>query len=87
MEWVCHIVFQCVLWISNSYFKFLRFLTAHTINKSDFFITGDFCCNPLSLGRVKSVIEDSVPGIYVKSLKIGSSVVEASILSLIFGML
>lgn len=37
---------------------------------------GDFCCNPLSLGRVKSVIEDNVPGVYVKSLKIGSSVVE-----------
>jgi hypothetical protein len=49
-----------------------------------FFIVGDFCCNPLSLGRIKTVIEDSVPGIYVNSLKIGSSIVEASILFVTF---
>ncbi|KAJ9575901.1 hypothetical protein L9F63_007213 [Diploptera punctata] len=35
---------------------------------------GDCCCNPLSLGRIKDVIEDNVAGIYVKSLKIGSSI-------------
>ena len=46
-------------------------------------VTGDFCCNPLSLGRIKTIIEESVPGIYVNSLKIGSSVVEVSILSVI----
>lgn len=46
-------------------------------------VTGDFCCNPLSLGRIKTIIEEIVPGIYVNSLKIGSSVVEVSILSVI----
>ncbi|XP_063220790.1 palmitoyl-protein thioesterase 1 [Bacillus rossius redtenbacheri] len=37
---------------------------------------GDFCCNPLSLGYVKKLIEKEIPGIYVKSLKIGSTVAE-----------
>jgi hypothetical protein len=48
-------------------------------------VIGDFCCNPLSLGRIKTIIEDNVPGIYVNSLKIGSSVVEVSIFSLNVG--
>ncbi|XP_069688070.1 palmitoyl-protein thioesterase 1 [Periplaneta americana] len=37
---------------------------------------GDYCCNPLSLGAIKDLIEHNVPGIYVHSLKIGSSVSE-----------
>ena len=35
---------------------------------------GDSCCNPLSMGTVKSMIEDEVPGIYVHSLMIGGNV-------------
>lgn len=35
---------------------------------------GDSCCNPLSMGRIKSVIEDNVPGIYVRSLQIGDNI-------------
>jgi hypothetical protein len=46
-------------------------------------VTGDFWNNPLSIGGIKTRIEHSVPGIYVKSLKIGSSVVEVSIRSVI----
>lgn len=34
---------------------------------------GDSCCNPLSLGRIKNVIEANVKGIYVRSLQIGSN--------------
>jgi len=49
-------------------------------------VTGDFCCNPLSLGRIKTIIEESVPGIYVNSLKIGSSIAEVSILSVIWAV-
>lgn len=37
---------------------------------------GDVCCNPISLGRIKSIIEETFPGVYVKSLKIGSSIIE-----------
>ncbi|XP_067002579.1 palmitoyl-protein thioesterase 1 [Anabrus simplex] len=37
---------------------------------------GDSCCNPISLGRIKEVIEATFPGVYVRSLKIGSSIVE-----------
>eukprot|EP00731_Ephydatia_muelleri_P031551 Em0023g58a len=33
---------------------------------------GDSCCNPLSLGRLMDVIRTEVPGIYVRSLQIGS---------------
>ncbi|ELU18250.1 hypothetical protein CAPTEDRAFT_166676 [Capitella teleta] len=36
---------------------------------------GDSCCNPLSMGSIKSLIEKQIPGIYVNSLMIGSNVV------------
>lgn len=37
---------------------------------------GDSCCNPLSLGRIKKVIENELPGVYVKSLEIGKNMME-----------
>ncbi|KAK2155923.1 hypothetical protein LSH36_227g06063 [Paralvinella palmiformis] len=37
---------------------------------------GDSCCNPLSMGSIKSLIEKHVPGIYVRSLMIGNNIVE-----------
>ncbi|XP_073678296.1 palmitoyl-protein thioesterase 1 isoform X2 [Garra rufa] len=35
---------------------------------------GDSCCNPLSMGAMKKMVEEEVPGIYVLSLMIGKSV-------------
>lgn len=35
---------------------------------------GDTCCNPLSLGKVMSILEENIPGVYVTSLKFGSNV-------------
>lgn len=35
---------------------------------------GDSCCNPLSMGSIKSLIEKNISGIYVKSLEIGNNV-------------
>ena len=40
------------------------------------FFAGDSCCNPLSMGSIKSLFEKEVKGVYVKSLEIGSSIVE-----------
>ncbi|KAK7590603.1 hypothetical protein V9T40_002216 [Parthenolecanium corni] len=37
---------------------------------------GDSCCNPLSMGRIQKIIEENVPGIYVKSIQIGSNMLE-----------
>uniref|UniRef100_H3CG59 Palmitoyl-protein thioesterase 1 n=1 Tax=Tetraodon nigroviridis TaxID=99883 RepID=H3CG59_TETNG len=37
---------------------------------------GDSCCNPLSMGAVKKMMEEEIPGIYVLSLRIGRNVVE-----------
>ena len=37
---------------------------------------GDTCCNPLSMGRIKSQIEEKVKGIYVFSIQIGSNFVD-----------
>ncbi|XP_025111565.1 palmitoyl-protein thioesterase 1-like [Pomacea canaliculata] len=37
---------------------------------------GDSCCNPLSMGSIKDLIEKQIPGVYVHSLEIGSSIVE-----------
>ncbi|XP_055371254.1 palmitoyl-protein thioesterase 1 [Condylostylus longicornis] len=36
---------------------------------------GDTCCNPLSMGRIKQLIENNIPGVYVKSLEIGGNIV------------
>jgi len=37
---------------------------------------GDTCCDPLSMGRIKRMIEKKLPGIYVHSLEIGKNVIE-----------
>ncbi|KAA0710346.1 Palmitoyl-protein thioesterase 1 [Triplophysa tibetana] len=37
---------------------------------------GDSCCNPLSMGSIKKMVEEEVPGIYVLSLMIGNSVLQ-----------
>ena len=39
-------------------------------------IIGDTCCNPLSMGSIKKLIEKQVSGVYVRSLEIGSSIME-----------
>ena len=35
---------------------------------------GDSCCNPLSMGSIKRLLEREVRGVYVRSLEIGSNV-------------
>ena len=37
---------------------------------------GDTCCNPESMGAIKKLIEQQIPGVYVLSLQIGSDVLE-----------
>jgi len=37
---------------------------------------GDTCCDPLSMGYIKRLIEDQLPGVYVHSLMIGNNVIE-----------
>ncbi|XP_068188358.1 palmitoyl-protein thioesterase 1 [Antennarius striatus] len=37
---------------------------------------GDNCCNPLSMGEIKKMIEEEIPDIYVLSLMIGKNVIE-----------
>eukprot|EP00064_Thunnus_orientalis_P021313 superscaffoldBa00006385_g21473 len=37
---------------------------------------GDSCCNPLSMGAIKKMIEGDISGIYVLSLMIGKNVIE-----------
>ncbi|XP_071451635.1 palmitoyl-protein thioesterase 1 [Hetaerina americana] len=37
---------------------------------------GDNCCNSGSLGAIKEMLEDSIPGVYVKSLMIGTNPAE-----------
>lgn len=37
---------------------------------------GDSCCNPLSMGAIKNLVEKTIPGIYVQSLMIGNNVFE-----------
>ncbi|XP_011502224.1 PREDICTED: palmitoyl-protein thioesterase 1 [Ceratosolen solmsi marchali] len=37
---------------------------------------GDSCCFSYSLGKVKSVLEENIPGVYVKSIRIGTNNIE-----------
>ncbi|XP_031553367.1 palmitoyl-protein thioesterase 1-like [Actinia tenebrosa] len=37
---------------------------------------GDSCCNPLSMGSIKGMLEKKIPGIYVRSLMIGNNILE-----------
>lgn len=37
---------------------------------------GDSCCFSFSLGKMKKMLEAEIPGVYVKSLKIGQNMVE-----------
>ncbi|KAK7066528.1 Palmitoyl-protein thioesterase 1 [Halocaridina rubra] len=36
---------------------------------------GDTCCFPFSMGRIKQLVEDRIPGIYVHSLMIGPNII------------
>lgn len=40
---------------------------------------GDSCCNPLSMGSIKDMVEKTIPGIYVHSLMIGNNVIEDTV--------
>lgn len=37
---------------------------------------GDSCCNPLSMGSIVNLIQKTLPGTYVHSLRIGNNVEE-----------
>jgi len=37
---------------------------------------GDSCCNPLSMGSIKKLIEQNIPNVYVLSIEIGTTVVQ-----------
>ncbi|XP_060062130.1 palmitoyl-protein thioesterase 1 [Erinaceus europaeus] len=37
---------------------------------------GDSCCNPLSMGAIKKMVESKIPGIYILSLEIGKTLME-----------
>ncbi|CAO2588871.1 Palmitoyl-protein thioesterase 1 [Lemmus lemmus] len=37
---------------------------------------GDSCCNPISMGAIKKMVEKELPGIYVLSLEIGKNMME-----------
>lgn len=37
---------------------------------------GDSCCFSFSLGKMKKMLEEQIPNVYVKSLKIGKNMIE-----------
>jgi len=49
---------------------------AHSTPSTLHTLTGDSCCNPNSLGRIKDMVEKEVPGIYVNSIQIGDDAKE-----------
>lgn len=53
----------------------MRHFQAQAVNLK-FYSSGDSCCFSFSLGAIKNIIEEEIPGIYVKSVKIGNNVIE-----------
>lgn len=54
-------------------------VSGHVCNKVTVtLLPGDSCCNPLSMGAVKKMVEEEVPGVYVLSLMIGKNVIEVN---------
>ena len=45
---------------------------------------GDSCCNPLSMGAIKKMVEKKIPGIHVLSLEIGKTLVEVRRFTVLF---
>lgn len=41
-------------------------------------LSGDSCCNPLSMGGIKDILAEQIPGVYVLSLKIGDTVIQVT---------
>ena len=37
---------------------------------------GDICCDPLSMGRIKRLLERELPGVYVYSIMVGNNIIE-----------
>ena len=73
------------------------YLVLFFINSLNFFISnadntpvllwhgmGDTCCNPLSMGYIKKMIETNITGIYVRSIEIGNNAEEVNILKKFF---
>ena len=40
--------------------------------------SGDTCCFFFSMGHIKKIIEERIPGIYVRSLMIGDNIIAVS---------
>lgn len=43
-------------------------------------LSGDSCYNPISMGSIKNLINETVPNIYIKMVCIGKNLVEVSLL-------
>lgn len=41
-------------------------------------VLGDSCCNPMSMGYIKKLIEKHVDSVYVNSLKLGENIASVS---------
>lgn len=63
----CH----CLTFINNNGTVFKQYSSTK--------YAGDSCCNPLSLGHIKSVLEAHLDNVYVKSLRIGESFIDVSV--------
>ncbi len=46
------------------------------IRKATVFYAGDSCCNPFSLGSIAKLLEQTLPGVYVYSVRIGDNIAE-----------
>uniref|UniRef100_A0A915CDA1 Palmitoyl-protein thioesterase 1 n=1 Tax=Parascaris univalens TaxID=6257 RepID=A0A915CDA1_PARUN len=61
---------------SNYLYQFIRLLSEKFLKIQDsIMFIGDSCCNPLSLGWIKRILEREIEGVYVRSLMIGDNVV------------
>lgn len=67
------------LFVSAFLAVLLKIAECHTNNTLPIVIwhgMGDSCCNPLSMGSIKSLFEKEIPGVYVNSLEIGNNIID-----------
>lgn len=67
-------------WVSFYFFFLIPKNLFNKINISPnlFDFQGDSCCFSFSLGAIKRILEEELPGVYVKSIRIGNDVVEVN---------
>uniref|UniRef100_A0A8C7TM77 Palmitoyl-protein thioesterase 1 n=1 Tax=Oncorhynchus mykiss TaxID=8022 RepID=A0A8C7TM77_ONCMY len=80
--WIPNLIFICIYFLQNALYVLFSwnglFVSCNLTTLGSCFgvYIGDSCCNPLSMGSIKKMVEETIPGIDVLSLMIGKTVIQ-----------